>query len=171
MQTINPYKLNVVDGDVRFRTLSDPDWGDVLAGVDMEGVVTKVRTGSDLYIDQGTLYAVPNIPAKRFSRYLATLTQTGTGDPEVTILENTFGGTFTWTRNSAGNYTLTSEFDSFYAYPLMYSHPSDVSGNALFSRLYRTSGNTATLIVKDGSMTNIDGWSQITVEIKVYLLG
>jgi len=36
--------------------------------------------------------------------YSALLTQTGTSDPTVTILENTTGLVFTWTRNQVGVY-------------------------------------------------------------------
>jgi hypothetical protein len=39
--------------------------------------------------------------------YRALLTQTATGVPVATVLENSLGGTVVWTRNSAGNYTAT----------------------------------------------------------------
>lgn len=44
--------------------------------------------------------------------YVATLTQTGTAAPVATILQNTLGGTVTWSRVSAGIYlgTLTGAF-------------------------------------------------------------
>ena len=43
-----------------------------------------------------------------YTVYTALLTQTGTAAPVATILQNTTGGTFTWTRQSAGNYTITA---------------------------------------------------------------
>ena len=43
-----------------------------------------------------------------YTVYTALLTQAGTAAPVATILQNTTGGTFTWTRQSAGNYTVTA---------------------------------------------------------------
>jgi len=40
--------------------------------------------------------------------YTALLNQSGTAAPVATILKNTTGKTFTWTRQSAGNYTITA---------------------------------------------------------------
>jgi len=39
--------------------------------------------------------------------YRAFITQTGTGAPVATVLENTFGGTIVFTRDSAGAYIAT----------------------------------------------------------------
>ena len=39
--------------------------------------------------------------------YTALLTQSGTAAPVATILQNTTGGTITWTRTGAGEYTAT----------------------------------------------------------------
>ena len=43
-----------------------------------------------------------------YTVYTALLTQAGTAAPVATILQNTTGGTFVWTRQSAGNYTVTA---------------------------------------------------------------
>ncbi len=43
-----------------------------------------------------------------YKTYTALLTQTGTAAPVPTVLQNTTDGTFTWTRQSAGNYTITA---------------------------------------------------------------
>ncbi len=40
--------------------------------------------------------------------YTVLLNQSGTAAPVATILKNTTGKTFTWTRQSAGNYTITA---------------------------------------------------------------
>jgi len=39
-------------------------------------------------------------------RYVALLTQTGTDAPVATVLENTLGGTVTWSRTGAGTYAV-----------------------------------------------------------------
>lgn len=47
--------------------------------------------------------------------YKALLTQTGTAAPVATILQNTYNGTPTWTRNAEGQYlcTLEGQFNRF----------------------------------------------------------
>jgi hypothetical protein len=47
--------------------------------------------------------------------YTALLTQAGTAAPVATILQNTTGGTLTWTRQSAANYTVTASSALFIA--------------------------------------------------------
>ena len=47
--------------------------------------------------------------------YTALLTQAGATAPVATILQNTTGGTLTWTRQSAGNYTVTASSALFTA--------------------------------------------------------
>ena len=39
--------------------------------------------------------------------YVASLIQTGTAAPVATVLQNTTGGTFTWSRTSSGQYKAT----------------------------------------------------------------
>ena len=39
--------------------------------------------------------------------YVASLIQTGTAAPVATVLQNTTGGTFTWSRTSTGQYKAT----------------------------------------------------------------
>ena len=42
-----------------------------------------------------------------YTVYSAALIQTGTAAPVATVLQNTTGGTFTWSRTSAGQYKAT----------------------------------------------------------------
>lgn len=53
--------------------------------------------------DVGTVKLI----ARPYKVYTALLTQSGTSDPTAIILENSLGGTVTWTRNDAGDYTAT----------------------------------------------------------------
>jgi len=55
-------------------------------------------SGSPLVAAAGTPY----------KKYVALLTQNGTGDPTAIVLENTIGGTFTYQRQSPGSYKLTN---------------------------------------------------------------
>ena len=60
----------------------------------VQGSTTKQSTVQDIVNYNMTLYA-------------ALLTQTGTAAPVATILQNTTGGTITWTRTGTGEYTAT----------------------------------------------------------------
>lgn len=102
--------------------------------------------------------------------YRALLTQSSTGAPVATILENNLGGVPVWTRNSAGNYTATL------AATFTADKTSVVFGaNAAGSSLSATSPTTGTVIVltqaiDTGAFAAADGLlTKATIEIKVYL--
>jgi hypothetical protein len=42
-----------------------------------------------------------------YLKYVALLSQTGTGAPTAVVLENTLGGTVVWTRSDVGDYRAT----------------------------------------------------------------
>jgi hypothetical protein len=42
-----------------------------------------------------------------YLKYVALLSQTGTGAPTAVVLENTLGGTVVWTRSGVGDYRAT----------------------------------------------------------------
>ena len=86
--------------------------------------------------------------------YTALLTQAGATAPVATILQNTTGGTLTWTRQSAANYTVTASSALFIANKTIVFlnngsiEPSNVKWN-------RTSDTTITLIgIADNQFTN-----------------
>jgi hypothetical protein len=78
---------------------------DKLLGSDENDLSTKNFQVSDL-----TTYISSQLPGSvaAYKTYTALLNQTGTAAPVATILENTTDGTFTWTRQSAGTYTITA---------------------------------------------------------------
>ena len=89
-----------------------------------------------------------------YTVYTALLTQAGTAAPVATILQNTTGGTFTWSRQSAANYTVTASSALFTANKTIVFlnngsiEPSNVKWN-------RTSDTTITLIgIADNQFTN-----------------
>jgi hypothetical protein len=80
-----------------------------------------------------------------YKKYVALLTQSGTSNPTVTVLENTLSGTPTVTRDGAG-YTkieLTGEFTANKCY-FQVTLGSEVSGGAndLAWGAYRNNANT-----------------------------
>lgn len=50
-----------------------------------------------------------------YKKYIASLTQSGTGAPVATVLENSLGATITWSRNDTGDYSGVASGDVFTA--------------------------------------------------------
>ena len=90
-----------------YPTNGNPKSSDLLLGT------TIPTTGSDEQpiTNNFTIASVAsfaNSYSLGYTLYTALLTQTGTNAPVATVLQNTTGGTLTWTRQSAGNYTVTA---------------------------------------------------------------
>jgi len=94
----------------------------------------------------GLIDSIPKI-------YRATISQTGTNDPVVTVLENTIGP-IVWTRNIAGNYhgTLTGAFPSSKVLTLC------GNGSDCILRFYRFTDNIV-IISTIGLPALVDGTS------------
>jgi hypothetical protein len=88
--------------------------------------------------------------------YTALLTQAGATAPVATILQNTTGGTFTWSRQSAGNYTITASSALFTANKtIVFINNGSNAASTDVIKWNRTSDTTITLIpVVDGQFTN-----------------
>ena len=91
-----------------------------------------------------------------YTVYTALLNQTGTAAPVPTILQNTTGGTFTWTRQSAGNYTITASSALFIANKTMvFLNAGHSYQSALPIYWERTSDTTVALLTfSDGEFTS-----------------
>ena len=163
--TTNPYRLNVENGQVRINSLAGS--GDVLVGANVNGKLVKITLNEYLFIRNDSLHAiVPNSFAP-YNKYYVMLNQQGQGDPAGFSYENTFGE-IRWTRNSTGNYTGTLMDHTLSNKVVLHAEPSDISGNVFFTQLYTTGPNTVTLITKDASMNNVDGWTSLSIEIRSY---
>lgn len=97
-----------------YPTNGNPKSSDLLLGT------TIPTTGSDEQpiTNNFTIASVAsfaNSYSLGYTLYTALLTQTGTNAPVATVLQNTTGGTLTWTRQSAGNYTVTASSALFTA--------------------------------------------------------
>lgn len=154
----NPFTLRSTSGDSTF-VLSAP---------------------SRVDLQKGTASWVPERQAS-YLVYTALLTQTGTNAPVATVLENTLGGTVTWSRVDAGSYAA-----SFGGSPLVSGktipsnemadlHPfsTDPAGNNIegYYRYIRSGVGSVSLIVYNSTFSSVDisdyGIS-LLVEIKVY---
>jgi len=102
-----------------------------------------------------------------YKKYIALISQTGTADPTVTVLENTIGD-IVWTRLSAGNYegTLTGAFPDADRTYLMISQANSSQGV-----YYLTWASTSQIFLQwyDFSFTQLDTvLMNNTIEIRTY---
>ena len=92
-----------------------------------------------------------------YTAYTALLNQTGTAVPVATVLQNTTGGTFTWARQSTGNYTITASSALFTVNKTIVFGNYGNAGPGLTQDFdwNRTSDTTITLIVRaDDKLVN-----------------
>ena len=97
--------------------------------------------------------------------YTALLTQSGTSAPVATILQNTTGGTITWTRTGAGEYTATIANALFTLNKtLVFMNLGEYSGGGIPRSVWTRTSNTEITINtgNDGRITNG------SFEIKIY---
>lgn len=111
--------------------------------------------------------SINGAPVVAYKKYIATITQTGTNDPVVTILENTIGD-IVWTRTGVGNYegVLANAFPSADTTYLNISQANSSQGV-----YYITWGSTSQIFVQwyDFGYFQADSTLlQNTIEIRVY---
>jgi hypothetical protein len=77
-------------------------------------------------------------------------------------------GTVVWKRNSTGNYTgtLTSAFPNNKTWAIV--QRGDMAGTVINSLLSRTGDNAVNLTVIDGTGSAADGFTNLSIEIRVY---
>lgn len=106
--------------------------------------------------------------ARGYKVYTALLSQSSTSDPTATVLGGNQIGTIVWTRNSAGNYTgtLTGAFTSNKTW--LICQKGDGGGSFVNALLSRASANAVTLDVRDNAGSVTDGYTNLSIEIRVY---
>jgi len=81
-----------------------PTLSDNVIGSQIDPVTEENKT---VQFTVGQIAAFANSYSLGYTVYTALLTQAGTAAPVATILQNTTGGTITWTRTGTGEYTAT----------------------------------------------------------------
>ena len=98
-----------------------------------------------------------------YKTYTVLLTQAGTAAPVATILQNTTNTTFTWTRQSAGNYTVTASSALFTVNKTMAFVNNGSDSVTSTPTWNRTSDTTLTL-----STSGDDKFTNGSFEIRIY---
>jgi len=104
-----------------------------------------------------------------YTKYVALLTQTGTNDPTVKVLENDLGGTVVWTRPgpAGGSYkaTLAGTFTADKTGWLI----APMDSNGYTARFTWNDADSITLVTADDSNVSTDGaMTDVLIEIRVY---
>ena len=106
-----------------------------------------------------------------YRAYVAKLTQSGSGAPVATVLQNDFvEGEFTWTRTGTGQYKLTysvgGTFDSSKTWVMI---DSVASGDGNFAAAHRSSNTEIIVTYGNGVNTFFDsGLLRTSFELRVY---
>ena len=134
---------------------------------DNQSVTESGLTTTNLTVTENINGVSVNSIVPTYQKYIATISQTGTSDPAVTILENTIGN-IVWTRIAAGQYegTLTGAFPSA---DKTYCMISQVNSSQGVYYINWTSANTIQIEWYDFSFTQLDSvLFYNTIEIRVY---
>lgn len=116
-------------------------------------------------------------PALTYIKYTALLTQSGTNAPVATILENNIDVSLFWERLTTGQYILkTPSFPT--TGPFTVGKTFLFIGNTTFSASLMYANNNTSMDVptntgivvhnKNSSFSFIDGFTNVSIEIRVY---
>ena len=102
-----------------------------------------------------------------YTVYTALITQSGTAAPTAVVLQNTTGGTITWTRVSVGSYKAAISGVTF-----VENKTAILLGNTNVAMSIAALRKTTTDVTFDqainSSNANADGVSDVTIEIRIY---
>lgn len=118
----------------------------------------------DEYVVDFTPHGKSVLPYKVYS---ALISQSGTSDPTVTILENTIGS-ISWTRAGIGQYdgTLSGAFTSLKTFGLITLGDTSNPAMVFFNR---TSDNVIRIVTRDNTYSGVDALLlDASIEIRVY---
>lgn len=167
--TTNSYRLNVADGHVRINSLTgSPDYT-ALVSANNDGVLVPLPTYSLWTEDSVHIHADVSPPVNPRT-YIALLSQTGQNDPVAHVLQNSHNVQVNWTRSAPGVYfgRLTGDFGGSRFFN---AEASDEAGNVfsakLFYHQYESQANPGyfILVVKDNNLVNMDGFTNISIQL------
>ena len=130
---------------------------------------TVVITGSLLI--SGSISVVGDLFPYR--EFVGTFVQTGTSAPSVTVLYNTFPQSFTWVRDSAGQYYALITIDPAYSTPIVIgaTESSNISDKNSF-KFYTNDGQHKIAVfvrrISNGSFADLNDSSGYSIVFRAY---
>lgn len=135
-----------------------------------------VTVSANLTVNSGGVLSVADVTQTGKTNgvkiYRALLSQAGTAAPTATVLENTLGGTPTFSYNSVGSYTLTLT-GAFAQTKTFFGGANFTNADGPFSTLGMIWGTVNTISLfsvtnSGGAGAAIDAFDNIPIEIRVY---
>ena len=137
-----------------------PTLSDNVIGSQIDPITEENKT---VQFTVGQIASFANSYSLGYTVYTALLTQAGTAAPVATVLQNTTGGTITWTRTGTGAYTATISSSLFT------SNKTIVfinGGSGPVSTMFWESPTTTTVTISTpGSDSRL---TDASIEIRVY---
>lgn len=162
------YSFEIGEAGAPYFEISNSASG--LGGILKINNTPTTSTGTYDILTRNTSTGVVEKKPVAYKVYTAIISQSGTSDPAVTVLENTLGGTVVWTRTTTGQYvgTLSGAFTTNKTW-VVAQDVSALGGNSKTTIRTTGSTNTIDLITSDASSSAIDGALSTTpIEIRVY---
>ena len=113
------------------------------------------------------LAAFANSYSLGYTVYTALVTQITTGTPTAVILQNTTGGTITWSRTSVGSYKAIIAGTTYVENKTALVIISNTNASKNISATRKTTTDVV-LEQKDLANALIDGVDNVTIEIRIY---
>ena len=137
-----------------------PTLGDNVIGSQIDPITEENKT---VQFTVGQIASFANSYSLGYTLYTALLTQAGTAAPVATVLQNTTGGTITWTRTGTGAYTATISSSLFT------SNKTIVfinGGSATATANIEWANPTTTTVTIDATADSV--LTKASIEIRVY---
>ena len=142
-----------------------PTLGDNVVGTQVDPVTEENKT---VQFTIGGIGSLINTGfAGGYKSYTALINQAGTAAPIATVLQNTTGGTITWSRTSAGVYIAEI---SGTTYPV--NKTAVFLGNTNAHNTISAKATTTTKVgfeqIRNADDTSVDTLSTVSIEIRIY---
>ena len=147
--------------------LGTPAAGDLIPGTQNFTYANGKTENLTRNFSVSQLAAFANSYSLGYTVYTALIDQATTAAPTATVLQNTTGGTITWSRASTGNYTAVISGANY-----VENKTAILLGNtnATMSILQQCVKSTTGITFEQisNANSNVDGLTKISIEIRIY---
>ena len=152
---------------IRDSPIGTPAQGDLIPGTQKYTDANGKTENLTRNFTVAQLAAFANSYSLGYTVYTALIQQAGTAAPSAIVLQNTTGGTITWTRTSAGSYKAVISGVTFVA-----NKTAIILGNTNASMSIASVRKTTTDVTFEQKListnASADGVSDAVIEIRIY---
>jgi hypothetical protein len=164
---VSEFARFLTNGNLGVGTLTPAYKVDVNGKLAVRTVDSTATAPNVLYQDAAT-GEIKKAAVAPYKKYVAIISQTGTNNPTVTVLENTLGN-IVWTRQGAGDYTgtLSNAFPANKTF-IVHGDDNEFSGGAFKLNIFRDGSSTIRMESHALNESLVDELVEVSVEIRVY---